>query len=379
MKPTQTEGKTTLAALIVLAAATGCGDLAALREENAALRLEIEALRKATGVSRIGEFTVGIAAVDEDFDEGAFSELLRTSLEESSVEPISFRVAPERDERQVAKMRGILLQQYLREQKIPVRISSLTYKVRDPRGGFVIGGALVPSEGVVVEPAGDDLFRCTYEDPLDVTMLRDAAGRYAVEYEGSSGERGRVTIELDDSQLHHLGPEPRAAREGDISFAWQPGIERILVYSVSDFQGDLGTFLERMRYPRSRIELNQYQTVRDSVFLFGYGPYATGLVQQLRTPGYIDRVEVMPISPEVFAQLDPGLSREQLEELVAARRGDWLECEFLDTAGTEKVWERPVEIHVPFLSRQTSGEKRSVFFTKYSAEGPRLIGDYTTR
>jgi hypothetical protein len=365
----------------------GCAseEVERLREENARLRqllAELEASSKG-GATTIDEFTVGLAAAEKSFDEGDFVELLRTSLQESAAPTSRFAMSQESEEQSLAKVRGMLIQQYLSERKVPIRIWNLSFKLKDPSATFKLGGTPVPREGLVAEAAepgdGSGGARLSFKGPLQAVMERDAAGRYSIPYEEPGVGSGTIEITVKDVEVPGEGEAPRVARQGDLSFNWQLSLEKIQVYRIGDFAGDIGGFLKRMRYPRSRSSLNQYQTVRDAVFLFGYGPYATGLVQRMQTPDFIDQVEVLALEPEVFTELEGGLPEEKLSELLAAGKGRWLACEFQKQEGNQKAWDRPAAVGFPFVSRQTSFAKGLVFYTKYDEKGSQLIGDYRMR
>jgi hypothetical protein len=373
-------------AAIVLSVMLGVGcqtdqtELNRLREENRQLR---EALANASAgkptLMPVREFTVGLAAAEKSFDEAAFFSLLKDSLREASVGEPTFVVAVEDSEQQIAKVRGMLVQQYLSEQRVPVRISNLTFKVKSEGDDFNIGGALVPRDQVQRESTADGLVRASFAGPILGQMERDRQGVFAIAYSDTSGTTGRIPVSIEDVEVFDPGAPPKVARQGDVSLNWQLSLEKIQVYRVTHFQGDFGKLMHRMRYPRMSVSIQQYQTIRDSVFLFGYGPYSTGLFNRLSTPVYIDSVEVFPLSPEAFAALEPGITEQELSRALGERASAWVECKFVEFSGAEKVWERPVSASFPFVSRQTSKSKGVVFYAKYSEEGSVLIGDFPIR
>jgi hypothetical protein len=169
----------------------------------------------------------------------------------------------------------------------------------------------------------------------------------------------------------------QAARQGDVSFNWQVSLEQVHAYRVSNYSGDVGSFIRKMRYPEGG--LNQYQTVRDSIFLFGYGPYQTNLVNRIETPRFIDRVEVTPISSGTFEQLAPGMEEEKFLQNMKEGQGGWASCSFVEFTAEKKIWERPPVVGFPFLSRQVSQDKNKVFYMKYDQKGPVLVGDFSLK
>ena len=169
---------------------------------------------------------------------------------------------------------------------------------------------------------------------------------------------------------------PHSARQGDLSLNWRLSLSQLQVYRVENFQGDVGRFLRTMRYPGPEVaSISQYQTLRDSVFLFGYGNYVTGLVNQIRTPAYITEVEVVPLDAGIFGRLEGGMGEDEILELVAGS-DRWVPCGFVEYVKGDKVWERPTEMGFPFLSRQYREDKNLTFYTKYDAKGQTLIGDF---
>ncbi len=367
----------------VLMTAAGCktaamkqleAELAHLQAENERLREELAALLQGDEPSRIDEFTVGLAASERNFDERAFVSLLESSLKTAGGDTPRYKVAPESDERQITKVRGMLIQQYLGAKKVPVRLFNLSYRIQNEGDSFRIGGALVPDSEVTRTTTGDAI-RCTLKGPLNAELDRTGKNRYAISYQDTTGRSGAIDITIDDADVVIESSLPKSARQGDIAFNWELSLEKLLVYQVNDFEGDVGVFLRAMRYPAER-SLNQYQTIRDSVFLFGYGPYVTGLVNRLETPSYISRVEVLPVSQAVFDRLEGGMSRADLESALREGSGQWQQCNFVEFTRDTKLWERPIAVGFPFVSRQTSEERELMFFTKYSREGSRLVGDY---
>src|SRR5690606_24664646 len=123
-----------------------------------------------------------------------------------------------------------------------------------------------------------------------------------------------------------------------------------------------------MRFAGAGSSIGQYQTLRDLVFLFGYGSYRTSVVNQIRTPAHITAVEVVPIDEARFERLTGPLEEDEVLAIV----GDgarWTQCEFRDFAGEERIWERPASVPFPFVSRQTSGDAEQVFYLKYGSDG----------
>ena len=373
-----------LVALLVGSTA-GCKnqELRRLREENRQLREEIEQLSKTLSAPEVKlmpvrEFTIGLAATEKGFDEAAFLGLLRESLQEASTQDSRFAVQIESDEQQIAKVRGMLIQQYLGEQKVPVKISNITYKLKDAGDDFTVGGSLVPRDGLETETTPDKLVRCSYRGALLSHMSRDSAGQYSIAYADSSGREGRIPVIIRDVEVFDPDQPPRAARQGEIALNWQLSLEKIQVYRVRHFAGDLGRFEHRMRYPRQQSSINQYQTIRDWVMLFGYGPYSTELLSRISTPEYINRVEVLPVTQSISDQLESGIAEDDLSRLLASSGRSWIQCSYVGFSEAEKLWERPVSVSVsfPFVSRQISNEKGLVFYTKYDTKGPVLIGDF---
>ncbi len=351
-----------------------------LRQENQRLRESLaNSATGAVALMPVREFTVGLAAAEKSFDEAAFFTLLRESLREASTGEPTFVVAVEDNEQQIAKVRGMLVQQYLGEQRVPVRMSNLTFKVKSADDDFNIGGAVVPREQVQRENTADGLVRASFAGPILGQMERDRQGAFSIAYADTSGTTGRIPVAIEDVEVFDPDQPPKVARQGDVSLNWQPSLEKIQVYRVNHFQGDFGKLMHRMRYPRMKVSIQQYQTIRDSVFLFGYGPYSTGLFNRLSTPVYIDSVEVYALSPEAFTALEPGITEQELSRALGERASAWVDCKFVEFSQTEKVWERPVSVGFPFVSRQTSKSKGVVFYAKYSEEGSVLIGDFPIR
>ena len=129
-----------------------------------------------------------------------------------------------------------------------------------------------------------------------------------------------------------------------------------------------------MRYSGIQSSIAQYQTMRDVVFLFGYGRYVTSVVNQIRTPTRITEVEVAAIDAQAFENLSGRLGEQQILDIAGTVR--WQSCEFADFDNEEKIWSRPANVPFPFLSRQVSDEEATVFYLKYSSEGVFLIADY---
>jgi len=365
-----------------LLVAGGCSnsELERLQEENARLRQEIANLQLGKSniqLLKIDEFTVGLAAAEKNFDENAFLQHLRNSLQNATLGAAKFSIVPENDEQQVAKVRGMLVQQYISEEKIPIRISNLSYKLKDPKADFKLGQTMVPREGLSIEKTSDGSYRFTYDGTLLAQMNRESAEQFSISYEDSGGGTGIVPLSLKEGEIFDPSRPPQTARQGDIAFNWQLSLEKIHVYRISNFVGDVGSFLRNMRYPTTG--LNQYQTIRDTVFLFGYGPYFTGLVNRLETPRFIDQVEVLQITADVFQKLKVGISEEELSGNLQGLSDRWIGCKFVQFTGDKKIWERPMAVGFPFLSRQTSQEKQKTFYTKYDQNGPVLIGDFGVR
>jgi len=318
-----------------------------------------------------------VAAPEKNFDEGAFNRQLRASLQDSTMGNSKFSLSGEGDEAEVAKLRNILIQQYMSSKKVPIRLSNLTYKLKGGRDEFKVGGTMVPRENAVVEKTPDNLFRFTLKEGLVAQMDRETQDKYSIAFEDSTGGRGVIPLVLRDVDVLNPSSAVQAARQGDISFNWQVQIEKVHAFRVSNYSGDVGLFIRRMRYPEGGT--NQYQTVRDSIFLFGYGPYQTNLVDRIETPRFIDRVEVLPISQAAFDGIEPGVADEKTLETLKEGRGGWSSCNFVEFNAEKKIWERPAAVGFPFLSRQVSQEKNKVFFMKYDQKGPVLVGDFSLK
>jgi len=87
-------------------------------------------------------------------------------------------------------------------------------------------------------------------------------------------------------------------------------------------------------------------------------------------------VDVVGITKESYDQLQPGLSEETLADGLRGAGEGWANCNFVEFTADKKIWERPMSVGFPFISRQVSEEKRMIFFTKYDQRGPILIGDF---
>lgn len=354
-----------------------------LQRENANLRREVQALRAqlaggpvVPNMTPIQSFTVGLAASESSFKQEAFEKLLQDSLVAAS-ENKEFKVSHETDERQVDKIRGMLVQQYLAAEEVPITITNLSYKLQDPAHEFKIGGQIVPRENVHTMPASSSngAVAMTCPGPIHGVMHRDAQGRYSIAYEELGAGGGNIPIQVRDVEILDPEQDARAARQGDISLNWNLNLEKLQAYRIEDFKGDVGKFLLNMRYPSESTSISQYQTLRDFVFLFGYGPYMTSLVNQIRTESFIDSVDVMSIDEATFKELKGGMDQQSLLAALGSR-SEWVPCKFVSFQGSEKIWERPASVQLPFVSRQTSAEKSLVFYTKYDTRGAVLIGDY---
>lgn len=371
--------------LVSLVACVSCASQTTL-QENKELRARLEALQQQMGLLQgnapeeqsftpIQGFTVGLAATERNFDDEAFVRLLRESLRAASGNE-DFRVRLESNERQVGKLQGLLLQQFLAEEEVPITISNLAFKLEDGGHDFKIGGRIVPRADREVRGAtGGGLLHVTYAEPIPARMSRQSADEYTVTYEERGAGSGAVRIRVPDAELLNQPATARSARQGDISFNWSLRVDKLNVYRVENFSGDVGLFMRLMRYPTVRTAISQYQTLRDAVLLFGYGTFKTGLVSQIRTPAYVDNVEVVPVSFSTFEQLRGDMPLDELESLIS-REGKWQSCQFIDFSSDTKVWERPRPVTFPFVARQTSSQKGLVFFTKFDAEGSQLLGDF---
>lgn len=367
---------------------SGCM-LTQLQEENQRLREEVDLLeakiadlkeRASRGqdpaaLTPIRSFTVGLAASETSFDEQAFLRLLMNSLKSASQNQ-RYKVMPERDPHEVAKFRGMLVQQYLSAEEIPITVSNLNFKLAQATHDFKLGDRVVPrTDTQVLRGSTTGAAHVSFKGELSATMNRDVQGRYSIQYEELGGGQGRIPVPIEDYEILDPEEEPQFARQGDISFNWKLNLAKVIVYKVDNFQGDVGEFLRSMRFPGAASSISQYQTLRDSVFLFGYGNYTTSLINQMRTPADITTVEVLALDPVVFAQLEGGMTEKEILEIVGGGR-NWVPCEFISFDGGERLWQRPAEVSLPFISRQVTETKMHTFYTKYSSEGADLIGDF---
>ena len=370
-----------VAAAVVLGSgcATDAVRLAELEQQNAMLQKELEnseAARRAaaTDPQAVPSFIVGLAATERDFDAAEFEKLLHESLQ-SAAKNRSVQVVPETKDREVAKVRGMLLQQYLAAAEIPVLLSNLSYRLHEKNNEFKIGGRLVPREQAQVVAADTGAgFRMTNREPIPAVMTRDNQGGYHVAYEELGGGNGSIVVQTNDAEILAADAVQRAQRQGDISFNWVLDLKQVHVYRVEGFRGDVGSFLANMRYPGVQSSIAQYQTMRDAVLLFGYGRYVTSVVNQIRTPAHITEVFVAPTDEQTFAAIQGRMTELQVTE--ALREARWERCEFVDFGGEEKIWARPATVPFPFVSRQVSGQDKGVFYLKYSTQGVFFIGDY---
>lgn len=358
------------------------GDLATLQQENTELRAELDRLRASAAgqpaeLRPMPQFVVGLAAAERDFDSGAFEQLLQESLASSSPEG-SARVARETDDREIEKVRGMLLQQYLAAGEIPVRLTNLTFKLQGRDHEFKIGGQMVPRSAIEVAEAatgGDGSgLRAIHRQPVPAVMQRDGQGHYFIPYEELGAGGGRVTVQTSDAEILDSADHQRSQRQGDISFNWSLDLKEVVAFRVQGFKGDVAQFLVNMRYSGVDSPIAQYQTMRDVVFLFGYGRYVTSVVSQIRTPAHIDEVQVAAIDQAAFDALQSRMTEQQILDTVGAAQ--WLQCEFVDFAGEERIWERPASVPFPFVSRQVSAEGKQVFYLKYATGGASFIGDF---
>jgi hypothetical protein len=372
-----------VAAALVLAAGCASDDaarLAELEQKNAMLRRELddsEAARRAGAADphAVPSFIVGLAATERDFDSGAFEKLLQESLA-SAAKNRSVQVVPETKDREIAKVRGMLLQQYLASAEIPVLLSNLSYRLHNKDNEFKIGGRIVPrAQSQVVAADSGAGFRMTNQEPIPAVMTRDNQGGYHVAYEELGGGNGNIVVQTTDAEILAADTVQRAQRQGDISFNWVLDLNQVHAYRVEGFRGDVGLFLANMRYPGVQSSIAQYQTMRDAVLLFGYGRYVTSVVNQIRTPAHITEVFVAPTDDKTFEAMQGRMTEQQVADALKDVR--WERCEFVDFAGEEKIWARPAGVPFPFVSRQVSGQdKKGVFYLKYSSKGVSLIGDY---
>jgi hypothetical protein len=368
----------------VLVLAHGCANndarLRQLGEENAQLRAQLERLNTALmdaspdELRSIPSFTVGLAASEQDFDAAAFQQLLTDSLG-AAAQSRSVRIEAETDQRQIEKVRGMLVQQYLASEEIPVVISNLSFKLQSADNEFKIGDQIVPrSSSTISRSANGSAVTVSHAEPVAAAMRRDVQGRYSIPYEELGGGRGSIRIQTRDVEILDTEQEARAQRQGDISFNWNLNLAQIQVYRVEGFQGDVGLFLTNMRYSGIDTAIGQYQTLRDVVFLFGYGSYTTSVINQIRTPAQITSVDVASLSQSSFEKLSGRLTQEEIMNIVG--NVQWENCEFTDFSDAEKIWERPSTVPFPFMSRQTSEEDATTFYLKYSSEAVFFIGDY---
>ncbi len=366
---------------------SGC-QLEQLQKENADLQADvaelqakIQALRDAArssgtviDLTEIDSFKVGFAAAEVTFDESAFREWLMESLRHGVTGAGNFRVQRESDDREVDKIRGMLVQQYLAAEEIPIKISNLTYKLQTPTHDFRIGSQVVPRNNTeIVKTSSAGAAQVRHADEINATMERDIQGRYSISYEEIGGGEGRIPVAIRDIEIMDPNQEPQFARQGDISFNWNLNLAKVVVYRVDNYQGDVGAFMLKMKYPKGQI--SQYQTLRDSVFLFGYGNYNTSLVSEIRTPADITVVDVLPLDSSLANSLEAGASEQELVQALGSG-SKWIPCEFIRFEGGERVWKRPVEVGLPFVSRQRSETKMHTFYTKYTSRGAELIGDF---
>ena len=368
----------------VLVLAHGCVNndarLRQLSEENAQLRAQLERLNTALmdaspeELRSIPSFTVGLAASERDFDAAAFQKLLTDSLG-AAAQSRSVTVELETDARQTEKVRGMLVQQYLASEEVPVVISNLSFKLQNAENEFKIGNQIVPRSGTTVSrSATGSTVTASHAEPIAAVMRRDTQGRYSIPYEELGGGGGSIRIQTRDVEILDTEQAARAQRQGDISFNWNLNLQQIQVFRVEGFKGDVGLFLTNMRYSGIETAIGQYQTLRDVVFLFGYGSYATSIINQIRTPAHITSVEVARLSQSSFEGLRGRLTQEEVLNIVG--NVQWENCEFTDFSDTEKIWERSSAVPFPFISRQTSEENAQTFYLKYSSEEVFFIGDY---
>ncbi|MFQ5504056.1 MAG: hypothetical protein ACE5F1_04560 [Planctomycetota bacterium] len=351
-----------------------------LREENDRLRKELEAIRGDQGkdpslqYSTMPGFTVGLAASEGDFDSPAFEKLLEESLQAAAKGGLA-RVIRETDERQISKVHGMLVQQYLASEEVPITIRNLSYKIQDKLHDFKIGNQIVPRSGLRFSQSSAGSTVARHPGPVPAVMRRDSRGQYSISFEELGGGRGNMRIQATDIDILTTDQKPRSERQGDISFNWNLNLKQIRVYRIENFQGDVGSFLSHMRYSGVQSSIAQYQTVRDVAFLFGYGSYRTSVVNQIRTPAHITSVEVLAIGSTGFDKLEGRLSEEEILEIVG-EAGQWIACEYVNFSGSEKIWTRPATVQFPFISRQRSAENKRVFYLKYDGNAVFFIGEY---
>ena len=70
-------------------------------------------------------------------------------------------------------------------------------------------------------------------------------------------------------------------------------------------------------------------------------------IQQILTPGEIDRVEVVALDETTSGSLEPGMRETELSDLIAPLAGSWQECQLDGRAGDQKRWNRPPGISLP--------------------------------
>ena len=375
--------------IVFLLLTVGCASLQELRDENQRLEAEIADLEQRLAelanregppppdLTRIRTFTVGLAAAQKDFDEGAFVQLLEKGIARAA-DGSDYRLVRENDPREMDKVRGMLLHQYLAAEEIPITISNLSYKLRSSENEFLVGERVVPRSGVQIATArGGSAVHVSHKGPIPAIMRRASRGNYSIAYQERGSGPASVRLEIADVEILDPNQPPQSARQGDLSFNWRLNLEQLQVYRVEDFKGDVGRFLRTMRYPGPEsTSISQYQTLRDSVFLFGYGNYFTSLINQIKTPRHITAVEVMGIDSATFERLDAGLDEVELLDIVG-RNVQWQACTFVEYDGDDKVWSRPPAMGFPFLSRQVWERKNLVFYNKYDAAGQQtLLGDY---
>lgn len=370
-----------LGVALVLIAGCESSELARLREENENLKqalLELEERLDGPAVT-VPPFTVGLALSDPGGREGRTLELLRESLDAAASQSgRGFRIRPITGEHELARLRGGLIQNHLLEGAIPLEVTDLAIQLREDQQQLLIAEQALPEEGLERERLEEGRVRITHPGPLRVMAGTGARGELVLPYE-VDGEPGALPLGITEADLFATSEEPRFIRQGDLELSYRIDLAPLRAYEISDFAGDMGRFLRHMRYSKSAGQLNRYQTIRDSTYLFGYGPFPTGLVQRLETPTYIERVEVLALAPEVVEQLEPGMNESRLLEVIAAVESPWESCQLANLDGEIKSWERPLQIQVPFLSRQTAPGKGLVFYTRYDPDGPVLLGDYTLK